>query len=121
VPTRLKRLLPRVFLDMGKVGTGLLLRNLLTGLFKAILAATLAPGTMGILRAVQAFFSLASSLAEFGLKYALLTSVPAAIRRKDFEERDRMLMTSFAVRGQDAQIRYLGHVGLGWLGESELD
>jgi len=32
-----------------------------------------------------------------------------------------MLMTSFAVRGQDAQIRYLGHVGLGWLGESELD
>jgi len=99
VPTRLKRLLPRVFLDMGKVGTGLLLRNLLTGLFKAILAATLAPGTMGILRAVQAFFSLASSLAEFGLKYALLTSVPAAIRRKDFEERDRMLMTSFAMMG----------------------
>jgi len=31
------------------------------------------------------------------------------------------VMTSFAVRGQDAQIRYLGHVGLGWLGESELD
>src|SRR5262245_3193511 len=102
---------------MGKVGTGLLLRNLLTGVFKAILAATLAPGTMGILRAVQAFFSLASSLAEFGLKYALLVQVPAAIKRGDLEERDRMLMTSFALMGLFAiPLLVLGNLFAGPIG-----
>jgi len=97
VAAALTRWVPRTFLEMGKVGTGLFARNALHGIFKLVLAAFLAPGLMGVLRAVQSLFRITTSLCEFGLNYALVTFVPAAIRKGDTADRDRILMTTLSL------------------------
>jgi O-antigen/teichoic acid export membrane protein len=95
---RVQNLVPRAFLDFAKVLTGTVLRGLLRGVFKILVAGFLAPRAMGVLRSIYSLFRLAGSLADMGLDYAMIRFVAAAIRRDKHREKDQVLKTVLTLK-----------------------
>lgn len=95
---RLKALVPAPYVDLVTVAAGNLTRNGLRGVAKLLIAGFLAPRGLGILRSIYAIFKLLAALADFGLNYAVLSMVPAAVSRKKPEEGDRILKSVLIIR-----------------------
>ena len=94
----LRRLLPKGYLDLAKVMAGTLSRNLLRGVLKLLIPLYLAPRAFGVLRSVYSFFKLLATAADFGLDYATVTLVSAALKKKETDDAQRLLKTVLTIK-----------------------
>jgi len=88
----------RRYLDLAKVLSGAVTRNLLRGTFKILIAGVLAPGALGVVRSVYALFKLVTRLTDLGLDYATVTFASAALGRGESDEADRTFGTVLALK-----------------------
>lgn len=91
LPAFLKNSITSSHIDMVKVMGGTFTRNILRGLVKILVVGYLAPAVYGILKSIFDFFRILSSLADFGLDYAMVTFVSAARRKGEQSEQNQML------------------------------
>jgi len=80
----------RPYVDLGKVVTGNLVRAILRGVLKIVVAGFLTPSALGIYRSIFSLFKMATSYADLGLDYALTTFVSVAIKKGDQDEPGRI-------------------------------
>lgn len=90
--------IPDEYRDLGKVLGGSFARSALRGILKIIVAGVLAPQLFGIFRSVYSLFRILAGAAEFGLDYATVTLVGAAVGRTDDREKDRILSAVLALK-----------------------
>lgn len=115
---RPRRRLPKTWVEVGQVFTGMFARNLFRGLFKLLVAGFLTPAALGLMRATVSFARILSSLIEFGLNHAVTVFVPAALKQGDRELSRRTLMTiATMVATSVSVVVLLGLLLAEWLSE----